>query len=198
MLAPPPESMTTHALNPPPAILLMGPTASGKTGIAVELVQRFPFEIISVDSALVYRHMNIGTAKPDAATLALAPHHLIDIIEPTARYSAAQFCRDAQHLMAEISARGNIPLLVGGTMLYFKALREGLSDLPEADREVRAVLDARAAEIGWPGMHAELARVDPETAARLQPTDPQRIQRALDVYELTGEAMSSLMARWAP
>ena len=182
----------------PPAILLMGPTASGKTGIAVELVQRFPFEIISVDSALVYRHMNIGTAKPDAATLALAPHHLIDIIEPTERYSAAQFCRDAQHLMAEISARGNIPLLVGGTMLYFKALREGLSDLPEADREVRAVLDARAAEIGWPGMHAELARVDPETAARLQPTDPQRIQRALEVYELTGEAMSSLMARGAP
>ena len=176
----------------------MGPTASGKTGIAVELVQRFPFEIISVDSALVYRHMNIGTAKPDAATLALAPHHLIDIIEPTERYSAAQFCRDAQHLMAEISARGNIPLLVGGTMLYFKALREGLSDLPEADREVRAVLDARAAEIGWPGMHAELARVDPETAARLQPTDPQRIQRALEVYELTGEAMSSLMARGAP
>ena len=182
----------------PPAILLMGPTASGKTGIAVELVQRFPFEIISVDSALVYRHMNIGTAKPDAATLALAPHHLIDIIEPTERYSAAQFCRDAQHLMAEISARGNIPLLVGGTMLYFKALREGLSDLPEADREVRAVLDARAAEIGWPRMHAELARVDPETAARLQPTDTQRIQRALEVYELTGEAMSSLMARGAP
>ena len=182
----------------PPAILLMGPTASGKTGIAVELVQRFPFEIISVDSALVYRHMNIGTAKPDAATLALAPHHLIDIIEPTERYSAAQFCRDAQHLMTEISARGNIPLLVGGTMLYFKALREGLSDLPEADREVRAVLDARAAEIGWPGMHAELARVDSETAARLQPTDPQRIQRALEVYELTGEAMSSLMARGAP
>ena len=182
----------------PPAILLMGPTASGKTGIAVELVQRFPFEIISVDSALVYRHMNIGTAKPDAATLALAPHHLIDIIEPTERYSAAQFCRDAQHLMAEISARGNIPLLVGGTMLYFKALREGLSDLPEADREVRAVLDARAAEIGWPRMHAELARVDPETAARLQPTDPQRIQRALEVYELTGEAMSSLMARGVP
>ena len=182
----------------PPAILLMGPTASGKTGIAVELVQRFPFEIISVDSALVYRHMNIGTAKPDAATLALAPHHLIDIIEPTERYSAAQFCRDAQHLMAEISARGNIPLLVGGTMLYFKALREGLSDLPEADAEVRAVLDARAAEIGWPGMHAELARVDPDTAARLKPTDPQRIQRALEVYELTGEPMSRLMAREAP
>ena len=182
----------------PPAILLMGPTASGKTGIAVELVQRFPLEIISVDSALVYRHMNIGSAKPDAATLARAPHHLIDIIEPTDRYSAAQFCHDAQHLMAEITARGKVPLLVGGTMLYFKALREGLSDLPQADAEVRAVLDARAAEVGWPAMHAELARVDPETAARLEPTDPQRIQRALEVFELTGEPMSRLMAREVP
>ncbi len=182
----------------PPAIFLMGPTASGKTNVAVDLVQRLPLEIISVDSALVYRHMNIGTAKPDAATLSLAPHHLIDIIEPTERYSAAQFCHDAQRLMAEISARGKIPLLVGGTMLYFKALREGLSGLPEADQDVRAELDARAAEIGWAAMHAELARVDPETAARLQPTDPQRIQRALEVYELSGEPMSRLMAREAP
>ena len=182
----------------PPAIFLMGPTASGKTGVAVELVQRLPLEIVSVDSALVYRHMNIGTAKPDAATLAAAPHHLIDIIEPTERYSAAQFRHDALRLMAGITARGNIPFLVGGTMLYFKALREGLSGLPQADAEVRAELDARAAEIGWPGMHAELARIDPETAARLEPTDPQRIQRALEVYELTGEPMSLLMAREAP
>ena len=182
----------------PPAIFLMGPTASGKTGIAVELVQRLPLEIISVDSALVYRHMNIGTAKPDAATLAIAPHHLIDIIDPTERYSAAQFRHDALRLMADISARGKIPLLVGGTMLYFKALREGLSGLPQADTEVRAELDARAAEIGWPAMHVELARVDPATAARLKPTDPQRIQRALEVYELTGEPMSLLMAREAP
>jgi len=179
-------------------MFLMGPTASGKTGIAVELVQRLPLEIISVDSALVYRHMNIGTAKPDAATLAIAPHHLIDIIEPTERYSAAQFRHDALHLMADITARGKIPFLVGGTMLYFKALREGLSGLPQADPELRAELDARAAEIGWPAMHAELARVDPETAARLKPTDPQRIQRALEVYELTGEPMSLLMAREAP
>ncbi len=190
--------MPTHFHNLPPAILLMGPTASGKTGIAVELVQRLPLEIISVDSALVYRHMNIGTAKPDAATLAIAPHHLIDIIDPIERYSAAQFRHDALRLMADITARGKIPLLAGGTMLYFKALREGLSGLPEADAEVRAELDARAAEIGWPAMHAELARVDPETAARLQPTDPQRIQRALEVYELSGEPMSLLMAREAP
>ncbi len=176
----------------------MGPTASGKTGIAVALVQRLPLEIISVDSALVYRHMNIGTAKPDAATLAIAPHHLIDIIEPTESYSAAQFRHDALRLMADITARGKIPLLVGGTMLYFKALREGLSGLPQADPIVRAELDARAAEIGWPAMHAELARVDPETAARLQPTDPQRIQRALEIYEITGEPMSLLLSREAP
>jgi tRNA dimethylallyltransferase len=172
----------------------MGPTASGKTGVAVELVQHLPLEIVSVDSALVYRDMNIGTAKPDAATLAVAPHHLIDVIDPTRSYSAAQFRHDALRLMAEITARGHIPLLVGGTMLYFKALREGLNDLPQADPALRAELEERAQKIGWPAMHRELARLDPETAARLKPTDAQRIQRALEVCLLSGTAMSTLLA----
>ena len=173
----------------------MGPTASGKTGVAVELVQQLPLEIISVDSALVYRHMNIGTAKPDAATLALAPHHLIDLIEPTQIYSAAQFCRDALELMRDITARGKIPFLVGGTMLYFKALREGLNDLPSADAEIRAGLEAQADAFGWAALHAELARVDPKTAARLHPADAQRISRALEVYALTGQPMSTYLNR---
>ena len=176
----------------PPAIFLMGPTASGKTGLAVELVQRFPLEIISVDSALVYRGMDIGTAKPDAATLALAPHHLINLIEPTEAYSAAQFCNDALKLMHEITARGKIPLLVGGTMLYFKALQGGLSDLPVADSEIRAKLEVEARKQGWPALHARLAQVDPETAARLEKTDAQRIQRALEVWEISGQPMSVL------
>ena len=178
----------------PPVIFLMGPTASGKTGVAVELVQRLPCEIVSVDSALVYRDMDIGTAKPDAATLAVAPHHLIDLIEPTQSYSAAQFRADALRLMAEITARGRIPLLVGGTMLYFKALSQGLNDLPQADPATRAALDAQAAERGWPALHVELARLDPITAARLHPTDAQRIQRALEVCLLTGRPMSALLA----
>lgn len=178
----------------PPAIFLMGPTASGKTGVAVELVQHLPVEIISVDSALVYRDMDIGTAKPDAATLAAAPHHLIDIIDPTASYSAAQFRSDALRLMAEISARGNIPLLVGGTMLYFKALREGLNDLPQADPALRAELEARARQAGWPALHDQLAQLDPVTAARLEPADAQRIQRALEVCLLSGRPMSALLA----
>jgi tRNA dimethylallyltransferase len=173
----------------------MGPTASGKTGAAVELYSKLPIEVISVDSALVFKDMDIGTAKPDAATLAKAPHHLIDIIDPTSAYSAANFRADALHLMTEITARGKIPLLVGGTMLYFKALQEGLSGLPEANQEVRVRLDARAALIGWPGMHEKLALVDPETAARLQPNDAQRIQRALEVFELTGESMTALYAK---
>jgi tRNA dimethylallyltransferase len=177
------------------AIFLMGPTASGKTGAAVHLQSKLPVEIISVDSALVFKDMNIGTAKPDAATLAAAPHHLIDIIPPTEAYSAANFHVDALKLMAEITARGKIPLLVGGTMLYFKALEGGLSGLPEAAREVRAKLDAEAAQIGWPAMHSKLASIDPETAARLMPNDMQRIQRALEVYEITGETMSSLFAK---
>ncbi len=179
----------------PKAIFLMGPTASGKTGAAVDLISMLPVEIISVDSALVYKDMNIGTAKPDVATIAKAPHLLIDIIEPTSAYSAANFRTDALRLMADITARGKIPLLVGGTMLYFKALQEGLSGLPEANPEVRARLDARAAFIGWPAMHDKLALVDPITAARLEPNDTQRIQRALEVFELTGEAISALYAK---
>jgi tRNA dimethylallyltransferase len=180
--------------NAPPAILLLGPTASGKTGVAVELVERLPLEIISVDSAQVFRHMDIGTAKPDADTLRVAPHHLIDIIEPTESYSAAQFRVDALNLMARITASGKVPLLVGGTMLYFKALTEGLAELPAADPALRAALEARAMQEGWPRLHAELARVDPETAARLAPHDAQRIQRALEVYTLTGTPLSRLLA----
>ncbi len=178
----------------PPTIFLMGPTASGKTGAAVELLQRLPVELISVDSALVYRDMDIGTAKPDAATLKLAPHHLIDVIAPTEAYSAAQFRADALRLMADITARGKVPLLVGGTMLYFKALQGGLGELPQADPAVRARLDAEALTIGWPGMHAKLAKIDPETAARLMTTDSQRIQRALEVCELSGKTMTQLFA----
>ena len=183
----------------PPAISLMGPTASGKTDLAVALVERFaattPLEIISVDSALVYRGMDIGTAKPDAATLARAPHHLIDVIDPTEAYSAGRFKADALALMADITARGRVPLLVGGTMLYFRALKGGLDDLPRGDPALRAELEARAAQAGWPALHAELARLDPETAARLQPNDSQRIQRALELCLTTGGAMSALLGR---
>lgn len=173
----------------------MGPTASGKTGAAIELFQRLPVELISVDSVLVYRDMDIGTAKPDAATLAQAPHHLIDIIDPTSAYSAAQFRSDALRLMADITARGKIPLLVGGTMLYFKALQDGLSGLPEADAAIRARLDEDAAKVGWPGMHARLTRIDPETAARLEPGDSQRIQRALEIWQVSGQTMTALFAK---
>jgi tRNA dimethylallyltransferase len=175
----------------------MGPTASGKTAVAVELAYRLPVEIISVDSALVYRDMDIGTAKPDAATLARAPHHLIDIIDPTEAYSAAAFRRDALRLMHDITEKKHIPLLVGGTMLYFKALREGLSVLPPADPEVRAALDAEIAEHGTEHLHRKLAEVDAETAARLKPGDTQRIQRAMEIYLVTGQPMSALM-RHAP
>jgi len=177
----------------PPAIFLMGPTASGKTAVAEELVQRLPLEIISVDSALVYRDMNIGTAKPDAATLTRAPHHLIDIITPTEAYSAAAFRRDALELMQDITRRGNIPLLTGGTMLYFKALREGLSALPESDPGVRAALNAEIARHGIEHLHRELANVDAETAARLKPADTQRIQRAMEIWRITGQPMSALL-----
>lgn len=183
--------MTSHQALPP-AIFLMGPTASGKTGLAVDLYSKLPVELISVDSALVFRDMDIGTAKPDAETLTKAPHHLIDIIPPTEAYSAANFRTDALRLMAEITARGKIPLLVGGTMLYFKALEEGLSNLPEANAEVRQVIEKEAAELGWPAMHAKLAEIDHETAARLQPTDTQRIERALEVYRITGKTMTAL------
>ncbi|HEY8117752.1 MAG TPA: tRNA (adenosine(37)-N6)-dimethylallyltransferase MiaA [Methylophilaceae bacterium] len=172
----------------------MGPTASGKTGVAVELFQRLPVELISVDSALVYRDMDIGTAKPDAATLAQAPHHLIDVIDPTETYSAAQFCADALRLMADITTKGKIPLLVGGTMLYFKALQGGLGELPQAAPAIRSRLDSEALEIGWPGMHAKLVKIDPETAARLKSGDSQRIQRALEVWEVSGKTMTQLFA----
>jgi tRNA dimethylallyltransferase len=177
----------------PPAIFLMGPTASGKTGVAVELAQTLPVEIISVDSALVYRDMNIGTAKPDDATLAHAPHHLIDIRDPTEAYSAAAFRHDALRLMQDITARGKIPLLVGGTMLYFRALQHGLSTLPEADSSIRAELDAEIAQHGIQHLHRQLALVDAETAARLAPNDTQRIQRALEIYRLAGQPMSVLL-----
>ncbi len=173
----------------------MGPTASGKTALAVSLVERYPLEIISVDSALVYRGMNIGTAKPDAATLARAPHHLLDIRDPTEAYSAAAFCDDARGLMADIVARGRVPLLVGGTMLYFRALLQGLDDLPRADAALRKQQEAEAAARGWPALHAELAAVDPVTAARLAPNDSQRIGRALEVFRLTGTPMSALLDR---
>ena len=181
----------------PPAIFLLGPTASGKTALAMHLADRFPVEIISVDSALVYRDMNIGTAKPDAATLQKYPHQLVNLIDPTETYSAARFRVDALRAMAQISARGKIPLLVGGTMLYAKALFEGLSKLPEANADVRAALATRAALVGWPAMHAVLARVDPPTAARLKPADAQRIQRALEVFELTGTPISALQTHAA-
>jgi tRNA dimethylallyltransferase len=177
----------------PPAIFLMGPTASGKTALAVSLVERFPLEIISVDSALVYRGMNIGTAKPDAAILARAPHHLLDIRDPTETYSAASFCDDARRLMDDIVARGRVPLLVGGTMLYFRALLKGLDDLPRADAVLRRQLEVEAARRGWPALHADLARIDPLTAARLAPNDSQRIGRALEVFQLTGTPMSALL-----
>jgi tRNA dimethylallyltransferase len=171
----------------------MGPTASGKTALAVSLVERFPLEIISVDSALVYRGMDIGTAKPDAATLARAPHHLLDIRDPTEAYSAAAFCDDARRLMADIVARGKVPFLVGGTMLYFRALLQGLDDLPRADPALRQKLESAAAARGWPALHAELAKADPVTAARLAPNDSQRIGRALEIFQLTGTPMSALL-----
>ena len=179
----------------PPAIFLMGPTASGKTAVAVELQQQLLVEIISVDSALVYRDMNIGTAKPDAVTLTRAPHHLIDIRNPTETYSAAAFRHDALRLMADITARGKIPLLVGGTMLYFKALREGLSPLPPADETVRAALNAEIARHGIEHLHRQLTEIDPETAGRLAPTDTQRIHRALEIFRISGQTMSTLLAQ---
>ncbi len=173
----------------------MGPTASGKTDLAVRLVEDLPCDIISVDSALVYRGMDIGTAKPDADILQKAPHRLIDICDPREAYSAAQFAEDALREMSDIYANGRIPLLVGGTFLYFRALAEGLSPLPAANSELRAQLESEANSVGWAEMHQRLAAVDPETAARIHPNDPQRIQRALEVYEITGETMSSILQR---
>ena len=186
----------TASTHPLPCIAIAGPTASGKTNaalaLAAVLAQRGQAsEIISVDSALVYRGMDIGTAKPTAEELAAVPHHLINILDPLQSYSAAEFVQDTQRLVADIRSRGAIPLLVGGTMLYFKALLDGIDDMPAADPEVRAKLDAQAATVGWPAMHAELAKVDPETAARLAPGDSQRIQRALEVWHVSGQPLSS-------
>ncbi|MNT02959.1 tRNA dimethylallyltransferase [compost metagenome] len=181
----------------PPVVCLLGPTASGKTAAALALAADAPVEIISLDSALVYREMDIGTAKPTPEELAAAPHHLIDIIDPVESYSAAQFVADAGRLIGEIRARGNVPLIVGGTMLYYKALTQGLNDLPQADPAERAELDQLAAERGWPALHAMLAQVDPVTAARLAPNDAQRIQRALEIHRLSGQPMSALLARQA-
>ena len=176
-----------------PVACLLGPTASGKTAAALAFAARHPVEIISVDSALVYREMDIGTAKPTAEERALAPHHLIDIVDPADAYSAADFRADTLRLVGEIVARGRVPLLVGGTMLYYKTLTQGLNDLPAADPDVRATLDADAARDGWPALHARLATVDPVTAARLAPNDSQRIQRALEVFLLSGQPMSTLL-----
>ncbi|MYN16506.1 tRNA (adenosine(37)-N6)-dimethylallyltransferase MiaA [Rugamonas sp. FT107W] len=185
--------MSTH-VSKPLAVAIMGPTASGKTASALAIAQRIPSEIISVDSALVYRGMDIGTAKPTREERAAAPHHLIDIIDPLDSYSVAQFRNDTLRLVDEIVARGKLPLLVGGTMLYFKGLADGLDDLPGADPALRAELEDEAARVGWPAMHAKLALLDPETAARLAPADAQRIQRALEICTLSGKPMSELLA----
>jgi tRNA dimethylallyltransferase len=179
----------------PLAVAIMGPTASGKTASALKIAERVPSEIISVDSALVYRGMDIGTAKPTRDELAAVPHHLIDIIDPLDSYSVAQFRSDTLRLVEEITSRGKLPLLVGGTMLYYKGLNDGLDDLPGADPAIRAQLDAEAARDGWPALHARLATLDPETAARLKPMDSQRIQRALEVIALSGKPMSELFAQ---
>jgi tRNA dimethylallyltransferase len=174
------------------AVLLMGPTGSGKSDLAVRLAEDLPLEVISVDSALVYRGMDIGTAKPTSGTRARIPHHLIDIRDPTMGYSVGEFTRDAQHAMQDIWSRGRQPLLVGGTMMYFHALTSGIAPLPEADAAVRKSIDASAATLGWAAVHQELAEVDPQAAARIHVNDPQRIQRALEVYRLTGQTITKL------
>jgi len=182
----------------PEALCLVGPTASGKSAVALALAERLPVEIISMDSALVYRGMDIGTAKPSLPERAAVPHHLIDILDPAQAYSAAQFVADAQRLVQDIRARSRLPLVVGGTLMYLNALRQGLHKLPSADAEVRAALEQRAAALGWPALHAELARVDPATAARLAPADGQRIQRALEVWQVSGRPLSAWHANVEP
>jgi tRNA dimethylallyltransferase len=179
------------------AIFLLGPTASGKTAVALGLARHFPVEIVSVDSAQVYRGMDVGTAKPEPEARARVAHHLIDIIEPTASYSAGRFREDALRIVAGIHARGRTPILAGGTMLYFRALMSGLADLPRADPAIRAQIEEEASRHGWPALHEQLRSVDPQAAARLERTDAQRIQRALEVWRLTGEPLSALQARGA-
>ncbi|MDQ0590314.1 tRNA (adenosine(37)-N6)-dimethylallyltransferase MiaA [Variovorax paradoxus] len=190
----PPSAAASGLPENPTYIALAGPTASGKTAVALALARVRPVEIVSVDSALVYRGMDIGTAKPSQAEQTAVPHHLIDILDPRESYSAAAFVSDATRLVGEIRARGALPLLVGGTMMYFKALFDGIDAMPAADAAVRARLDAEAATLGWPAMHARLAKVDPVTAARLAPQDSQRIQRALEVWESSGQPLSSFHA----
>lgn len=182
----------------PTAILLMGPTAAGKTDLAIELARRYPVELISVDSALVYRGMDIGTGKPSSELLQQFPHHLVDILDPTENYSAGQFVRDATRLIADIHTRGRVPVLVGGTMLYFRALLRGIAEMPTANVEIRAALSARAQLEGWPALHEELAQRDPVAARRIGPNDAQRIQRALEVIALTGKSMSAIQAEARP
>lgn len=182
----------------PAAVLLLGPTACGKSALALSLAQHLPLEIVSIDSAQVYRGLDIGTAKPSAAERAQVPHHLLDLREPNQPYSAADFVRDATRVIGEINARGRLPLVVGGTMLYARALRGGLSDLPPADAAVRTRIEAEAKSLGWPRLHERLARIDPATAARLPPNDSQRIQRALEVFELTGLPLSQLQGSACP
>ncbi len=185
--------MDAESIRQPQAILLLGPTASGKSRVALKLAERFDLEIVSVDSALVYQGMDIGTAKPSATERAQVPHHLIDLIDPAQSYSAARFVDDARGAIEGIRQRGRIPLLVGGTMLYIRALLGGMDALPAADPDLRARLDAQALQCGWPAMHARLSACDPATAARLHPTDAQRIQRALEIFEITGRPMSSML-----
>lgn len=174
------------------AILLMGPTGAGKTDAAILLAEQLPVELVSVDSAMVYRGLDIGSAKPDAALLGRVPHHLIDICDPAEPYSVGGFLKDAERVMGDIRRRGRMPLLVGGTMLYFRALKTGLAELPSAEPALRARIEARARAVGWPALHAELAAIDPRAAARIRPADGQRIQRALEVHELTGRPLSDL------
>lgn len=181
-----------------PVVLLMGPTGTGKTRLSLELARRFPLEIVSVDSAMVYRGLDIGTAKPTTAERAQVPHHLIDICDPAESYSAGRFVRDACAAIEAIHRQRHLPLLVGGTMLYFHSLLHGLAALPEGDPDIRAEIERQAARSGWPALHAELARVDPPAAARIHPNDPQRIQRALEVYRATGVAISSLQPARRP
>lgn len=177
-----------------PVVLIMGPTGAGKTDLAIHLAARFPIEIVSVDSAMVYRGMDIGTGKPPPDMLERYPHHLVDILDPSETYSAGQFVRDVRAVIAQIRSRNRLPVLVGGTMLYFRGLRRGLAELPAADPAVRAAIDRHASEVGWPAMHAELATIDARSAARIQPNDAQRIQRALEVYRISGRTLSDFHA----